>query len=93
MLTEPKKIKINPNSEIARLLEDARDQSLVLESNGVTYRLYREEPENIWQDYDPIKAKRTITQLAGSWADIDTDRMIQELYRAREEGSRPETRP
>ncbi len=93
MLTEPKKIKIKPNSEIARLLEDARDQPLVLESNGVTYRLYREELENIWQDYDPEKAKRTIAEMAGSWADIDTDRMIQELYRAREEGSRPETRP
>ncbi len=93
MLPDPKRIKIRPNSEIARLLEDARDQPLVLESNGVTYRLYREEPENIWQDYDPEKARRTIAELAGSWVDIDTDRMIQELYRAREEGSRPETRP
>ncbi len=78
MLTEPKRIRVSPNSEIARLLEDARDQPLVLESNGITYRLYREEPENIWQDYDPEKAKKTVVEMAGSWADIDTDRMIQE---------------
>ncbi|MGB8645134.1 MAG: hypothetical protein WCF84_07845 [Anaerolineae bacterium] len=93
MLTEPKRVKVNPNSEIARLLEEAREHPLVLESNGEIYRIYHEEPENIWANYDPDKVKRTLAETAGSWADLDTDRMIQELYRAREQGSRPETRP
>ena len=87
MLTEPKRIKINPNSEIARLLEAARDNPLILESAGKTYRVYREDSENIWAGYDPDKVKHTIAEIAGSWADLDTDRMIQELYRAREQGS------
>ncbi len=35
------------------------------------------------------------TSLAaiGSWSDLDTDAVIAHVYRAREEGSRPATRP
>ena len=37
--------------------------------------------------YEAIKA------TIGSWNDIDIDAMIAHIYRAREEGSRPPTRP
>jgi hypothetical protein len=30
---------------------------------------------------------------AGSWADIDTDALIETIYRAREDGTRPADRP
>jgi hypothetical protein len=30
---------------------------------------------------------------AGSWSDIDTDVLIQNLYRGRREGTRPDSRP
>ena len=30
---------------------------------------------------------------AGSWLDIDTDAVIERIYRAREEGTRPADRP
>ena len=47
------------------------------------------------------KAKRTKTRAdydafraaAGGWKDIDTDALIEHIYRARKEGSRPPTRP
>jgi len=43
--------------------------------------------------YDANKAKAAILKNAGSWRDIETDALIALLYRAREEGSRPLTRP
>ena len=43
--------------------------------------------------YDADKVKAAILKSAGSWREIDTDALITMLYRAREEGSRPLTRP
>ncbi len=39
--------------------------------------------------YDLERVKQAIAESAGSRADIDTDKMIEELYRAREQESRP----
>ncbi len=30
---------------------------------------------------------------SGSWADLDTDRIVEEIYEARKRGSRPDARP
>ena len=43
--------------------------------------------------YDADKARAAILKNAGSWRDVDTDALMTMLYRAREEGSRPLTRP
>ena len=45
---------------------------------------------NVTQKQTAYKAIQT---LIGSWKDIDTDTLIAQIYRAREEGSRPPTRP
>ena len=36
---------------------------------------------------------KALAETAGSWADIDTEALIADIYRAREEGSRPVDRP
>ncbi len=46
----------------------------------------------IWTGYDSAAVARVLSETAGSWADLDADRLITTLYRAREEGSRPEGR-
>ena len=51
------------------------------------------EREDIWKGYDPEEVKDAIAATAGSWADLDTAALIADLYRAREEGSRPVTQP
>ena len=89
-MIEPTKIHIAPDSELARLLEQIGKTPLVLEKDGVHYRLVKEEGEI---DYDAEKVKATILKVAGSWSDIDTDALITALYHAREAGSRPVTRP
>ncbi|MCL4459661.1 MAG: hypothetical protein M1136_01915 [Chloroflexi bacterium] len=94
MARELKKIHVTPGSELARLLEQAALAPLILEKDGERYRLNREEEkEDIWAGYDPEKVRKALAQTAGSWADIDTDALIADIYRAREEGSRPANRP
>ncbi len=92
MLNESHTIKVAPDSELARLLEEAGDTPLLLEKDGTLYRLSRED-ENLWAGYDAEKVRAAIAQTAGSWADVDTDQVIAALYRARETGARPTTRP
>lgn len=88
-------IRVTPGSELARLLETAGTGPLLLEKNGEIYRLDRVEvePEYIWEGYSPERVRRAIDATAGSWADLDTDALIADLYRAREEGTRPGSRP
>lgn len=93
MAIAPKKIYVDPGSELATLLDEAATTPLLLVKDGVSYRLEREEPEDIWASYDPQKVLKALEETAGTWADIDADAMIADIYRAREEGSRPESRP
>ncbi len=89
-----RKMRVTPGSELARLLEEVRGDILLLEKDGELYRLMREEKkEDIWAGYDPEKVRKALAETAGSWADIDTDALIADIYRAREEGSRPADRP
>ena len=93
MTAELKRIKVTRDGELARLLDEAAKTPLLLEKDGVVYRLHREEEEASRAEYAPEKVMAAVDLAAGSWADIDADALIAELYRAREEGSRPAERP
>ncbi len=91
---DPRRMKVKPGSELARLLEAARGDVLLLEKDDELYRIVREmKEEDISGGYDPEKVREALAETAGSWADIDTDSLIAEIYRAREQGSRPASRP
>ena len=90
MRIEPKPIEILPDSELARLLDHVGKTPLLLEKGGIRYKLMKEESES---EYDADKVKHAILKTAGSWQDIDVTAMLAALYHAREEGSRPLTRP
>jgi hypothetical protein len=93
MDTKPHRIRLDPDSELARALDEAGDAPVLLEKDGKLYRLVEQAEENGWTDYDPEKAREALRKVAGIWADRDIDKLIADLYRAREEGSRPITRP
>lgn len=92
MYKEPRIITVRAGSELARLLEEAAEPPLVLEKDGMRYLLDREE-NDIWSGYVPEAARAGIRATAGSWSDIDAEKLKANLYRAREEGSRPADRP
>ena len=50
-------------------------------------------PENIWTGYDPKKAVAAFRESSGALKGIDAEARIAAIYRAREEGTRPISRP
>ncbi len=88
MHATPKKIIVHPNSEVARLLDEAAEQPLLLEKDGVQYRLDREGTA-IRADYDPEVAREGIRKAAGSWKDIDAEAFKAYIRERRSASSRP----
>lgn len=85
MTTETKRIHIAPDSELARLLEEAGDVPLLLEKDGELYRLSREE--DIWAGYDPYKARTALLKSAGALRGVDRERLLNDIHQAREQNS------
>jgi len=90
MANEPRIIHIDEASELARLLAEADSAPLRLTAGSASYRVIREDTS---APADAAGFNATLDKLTGAWADLDTDKMIEDLYTAREEGSRPATRP
>lgn len=95
MATTEKTIAVEPGGEIDRLLAEADGAALILVRDGVRYRLHRDEPggestrADPWANYDPNKALAGMLEAAGSISEAEADEMIANIYRWREEGSRP----
>lgn len=90
MTHEPTPIKVTPGSELAHLLDAAVGSLIVLEKDGVLYRVTAVAADDPFAGYDPDAAREGIRAAAGSWSDIDAEALKAHLYRAREEGTRPE---
>jgi hypothetical protein len=97
MAEHPKSIDISDIPEILHLAEEVRrageprvlqrdgeDLAMVVPLSGSTSSPFKK----------PTTADLTAFRAAaGGWADLDTDTLIDDIYRAREEGTRPERRP
>jgi hypothetical protein len=89
-------IHVEPGSELAGVIDEARDRTLILEKDGVHYRLDRLALNRdilAGAIYDPDLALAGMRAAAGSWSDIDGEQLKEYIYRARELGSRPFDRP
>jgi hypothetical protein len=96
MANEPtKKIKVAPDSELGRLVDEARRHPVLLEKDGAVYSIspHSSDPDDLWAGYDPEKVRDAIRTYGGSWKDGDADAMIDEIYASRTRGSRPAHRP
>jgi hypothetical protein len=94
MPREAKTIRVEAGSELGCLLKEAARQPLIVELDGRRYLLDLENPlDREWTDEDTARARAAFAETAGSWADIDTEQMISDIYRWREEGSRSAHRP
>jgi hypothetical protein len=94
MAIERDTVRVTAESDLESLLDEAEGAPIFLERRGVLYRLSREPAtESIEYEPDPEGVSRTLDATIGSWADLDIDRIIREIYEAREAGSRPPDRP
>jgi len=97
MAEQPKSIDISDVPDILRLAEEVRraGEPRVLRRDGEDLAMVVPMPrptktrlkKPTGADYAAFRG------AAGSWADIDTDTLIEDIYRARGEGTRPIDRP
>jgi hypothetical protein len=90
--TEPKTIHVTSGGVLARLVEAASKAPVILEKDGIRYRLSREEDE-VWAHYDSEAVLSAIRAASGTLTREEGEELKAYIYRAREEGSRPADRP
>jgi hypothetical protein len=91
MTNRPKLIRVTTKTDLPTLLDGAAKGPLHLERDGEVFRLARED--DITYEPDPALVRQTLLATAGSWADLDVDDIIADIYAARRAGSRPPDRP
>ena len=92
MRKEPLTITIDPDSELGRALDERTEEPVVLVRGESRFRVTREAVDP-WPTYDPAKLRAGLKKVAGLLSPEDGQRIIQDIYRGREEGTRPITRP
>jgi hypothetical protein len=92
MYLEPKRIKVKPGSDLARLLEEANEAPLLLDKDGVLYHVTASGKEDIWADYDPKRVRGGLKESAGALSGVDTKELLMDIRQSREQrrnGDRP----
>jgi hypothetical protein len=87
MATDVKIITIQPDSEAARLLREADETPLIVESNGARYRVIRED-DDPFANYDPERVFEALRQSAGAFAGLDVAAFKAEIRAQRAQDSR-----
>jgi hypothetical protein len=85
-------ITIARDSELARALDAGDADSVVVLHGGNRFRVIRES-DDPWAQYDPARLRAGLKKVAGLLSPEEGDRIIESIYRGREEGTRPLTRP
>ena len=92
MAKEPLTITIDPDSELGRALDETKGEPGVLLRGGMRFRVTR-HPDDPWANYDPEAVLEGLHEIAGTLSPEEGERMKELIYRGREEGTRPITRP
>src|ERR1700730_2624826 len=93
MAREIKRINISPLPELLRLAEEVRKENrvLVLTSNGeevarLSPPVLRRSIRRTRREESDLAASRS---AAGACHDVDTDRLVEDIYESRARSSRP----
>ncbi|HEY7031291.1 MAG TPA: hypothetical protein VH482_08200 [Thermomicrobiales bacterium] len=93
MVATHKPIHVTDESDLVQLLDRAVAEPVLLERDGVLYRLSLADPDDLWAGYDPERMRATVMRMAGSISEEEGERIKALIYRGREEGTRPIDRP
>lgn len=91
MGTASRVIHVDPDSELGRALEND-EQEVILVSGSKTY-IVSAGASNSGREFDLERFLQVLNDVAGSISPEEAERWKEHIYRAREEGSRPITRP
>jgi len=89
---EPLTITIDPESELGRALDELDGEPVVLLRGTERFRIIRDQNDP-WANYDPESMLEGLREIAGTLSAEEAERMKELIYRGREEGTRPITRP
>lgn len=97
-MSNPTPIDISNIPELVRIAEEVNNtkKSRVLTVSQRTLAVLMPVGSAITSEKKPKPTKADYDaslSAIGSWCDLDPDALIAQVYRAREEGSRPATRP
>ena len=92
MANEPLTITVDPESELGRALGEPDEAPIILIRDGARFRVTR-DPDDPRANYDPEKIRAGLKKVAGLLSPEEADRIIENIYRGREEGTRPIDRP
>jgi hypothetical protein len=92
MAKEPLTITIDPDSKLGRALDQTAGEPIVLLRNGTRFRVTL-DADDPWANYDPESVLEGLHEIAGTLSAEEGERMKELIYRGREEGTRPITRP
>lgn len=89
MLKEPKKVRLEPGTDFLRLLEDVKadKEPRVVEKEGelIAAIVSLEDLDRILTPTPSAAGIARALKAAGAWKDLDTDAMVEKIYRARHE--------
>lgn len=78
-------IKVTPESTLTDVLAAAASEPVVLDKDGMRFRVTRED--DIWAGYDPQRVRETIREMAGSLSLEEGERIKKLIYQGRDEGA------
>ena len=91
MTAVAKTIRVTDETDLATLLDEAAVGPVILERDGVRFQLSLAEDRAI--DRDPMTVAESLRRFAGTITPEEAERWVEDIYRAREEGTRPIDRP
>ena len=87
MMKSTRMITIDPESELGQALDES-DGVVVLLKGEERFRV-TPEPADPWANYDPARKRAGLLKVEGLLTPEEGEQMIERIYRAREEGTRP----
>jgi hypothetical protein len=87
MASAPKTITVEPDSEVAQVLDQATEAPILIESRGTRFRVVR-EGEDPFANYDPERVRSALDRMFGTLKGIDVDAFLAELREQRGQDSK-----
>jgi hypothetical protein len=94
MIVHRNPTKITAKTDLDALLDEAAKAPVLLERRGILYRLSLDEDAKRDKTNSEREGElRALDETIGSWADLDIDKIIEDIYEARRAGSRTPVDP
>jgi hypothetical protein len=85
-------VELDPESELAKVLAASAKKPIILVSNGDRYMVNRAD-DDLSKGNDDEEFREALRKVVGTLTPEEGERLKRDIYRWREEGSRPIDRP